>query len=297
MPLRLLAPVACLAAVLAVLAVISACGGDGESSPSEDLLLDETSFAQVVAGELRKADLEAAASRGLSVHVANDLNWVEPALEEPFREYKGDPGRREEIVAEVVRETAQQLEEGISELSFAEASDSLRPLLKPRFEIRTLAEKPAETVFPANLAVLYAVHRERDFTIVTPADLERWGEPLAAIHEVSVANLARQTNAKDELLCESSQGNELCGWASGDGYDATRMIVPDLRRQIEEVYDGPAVYAVPMENVFVALSFGIATRENTEELLRLKVQQDFSTADNPVSPELFVERGGKLVVF
>jgi uncharacterized protein YtpQ (UPF0354 family) len=288
-PLRLFAPVACLAAVLAVLAAVSACGGgDGESSPSEDLLLDETSFAQVVAGELRKADLEATATRGLLVHVANDLDWVEPALEEPFRKYRGDPERREEIVAEVVRETAQQLEEGISELSFAEASDSLRPLLKPRFEIRTLAEKPAETAFPANLAVVYVVHRERDFTIVTPADLERWGEPLATIHEVAVANLARQTNAKDELLCESSQGNELCGWASGDGYDATRMIVPELRRDIVREI-GPAVYAVPREDVFVALPVELAPR------IEAKVLRDFTTAPNPVSPRLFVERSGELV--
>jgi cation diffusion facilitator CzcD-associated flavoprotein CzcO len=58
------------------------------------------------------------------------------------------------------------------------------------------------------------------------------------------------------------------GWASEDGYDATRMIVPELRRQIEDVYDGPALYAVPMEHVFVALALRVATRENTEKALR-----------------------------
>jgi len=75
------------------------------------------------------------------------------------------------------------------------------------------------------------------------------------------------------------------------------MVVPGLRRQIVRSYDGPAVYAVPMNNAFVALPLEIVTRGQTEELLRTKVQRDFQTSDNPVSPGLFVERGGELALW
>ena len=171
------------------------------------------------------------------------------------------------------------------------------PLLKPRFTLRGWEEAPSQTPFAAGLAVVYAVDRADDFTIVTPADVERWGEPLASLHEIAFDNLLRQTNREEKLLCEASEGEELCGWASSDGYDATRMLVPELRRQIERVYDGPAVYAVPMEHVFVALSFDVATRGGTEKFLRTRVKQQFQMSKDPVSPELFVERGAKLVVF
>jgi uncharacterized protein YtpQ (UPF0354 family) len=289
--LRSLALLACLTAVLA------ACGGDGEAD-GDEALLDEGSFAQVVAAELRNEKLEAAAEgQGLRVRVADGLDWIALAPEEEFREYRRDPERRGELVAAVVEEAQRRLEEGIGELSFSEAKDSLMPLLKPRFALRTLEESPALTGFPADLAVVYAVDRETDFTIVSPADVERWGRPLGEIHRLALANLSRQTNGQDWLLCEPVGGEKLCGWASEDGYDATRIIVPQLRRQIEKEYGGPAVYAMPMEHVSIALSYQVATRENTEEALRLKVRQDFSSADNPVSPELFVERNGKLVVF
>jgi uncharacterized protein YtpQ (UPF0354 family) len=105
------------------------------------------------------------------------------------------------------------------------------------------------------------------------------------------------TNEEEKLLCEPSGGQELCGWASGDGYDATRMIVPGLRRQIVKEYGGPAAYAVPMENVFVALPLDLLERGDTAKLFRTRVQQDFQTSEDPLSPETFVERDGELVLW
>jgi hypothetical protein len=75
------------------------------------------------------------------------------------------------------------------------------------------------------------------------------------------------------------------------------MIVPGLRRQIVREYGGPAAYAAPIENVFVALPLDLFERGNTEELVRTKVQRDFETSDNPFSPDVYVERDGKLVVW
>jgi hypothetical protein len=75
------------------------------------------------------------------------------------------------------------------------------------------------------------------------------------------------------------------------------MIVPALRRQIVREYGGPAAYAAPIENVFVALPLDLLRQQSTEELFRTKVQRDFETSDNPFSPEIYVERGGELVIW
>jgi len=283
-----------------VLALSAACGGSDEPA-SGDVVLEATSFKEVVTAELKKGDLEAEPAFGqvMEVSVTDGPNRVEVPLDEPFADYEADPSRREEIVAGIVAETQRRLDEGIDQASFADVKSDLMPVLKPRFELRTFPEKPAATPFPADLAVVYGVDREHDFTVVTPADIRRWGTSLDEIHEISLDNLLKQTNSDEKLLCEPSQGSELCGWASGDGYDATRMIVPELRRQIERVYEGdPALYAVPAENIFVALPLALAARPNTETALRTKVRQDFTMAEErPVSPELFVERDGKLVVY
>jgi uncharacterized protein YtpQ (UPF0354 family) len=280
--------------------LLAACGGDDEPG-GENLVLDNVSFKEVVAAELQRADLEAEKGFGQSmvVYVTEEPNRVDVLLDEPFAEYQEDPSRRDEIVAEIVEDTRQRLETGISEASFADVESNIMPVLKPRFALRQFVEAPAETPFPGRLAVVYAVDAGNQFTVVTPADVRRWGKSLAEIHEAATDNLLRQTNRDEKLLCEPSAGSELCGWASGDGYDAARMIVPELRRQIERVYDGdPALYAVPTEGIFVALPLALATREGTQEALKAKVERDFATAEEkPLSPELFIERNGKLVVF
>jgi uncharacterized protein YtpQ (UPF0354 family) len=286
--------------ICVLVGVLAACGGSDEPA-AETVVLDNTSFKEVVEAELRKADLEAEKAFGqrMEVSVTEEPNRVDVVLDEAFAEYQDDPGRRDEILAEIVADTRRRLETGISETSFADAESELMPVLKPRFEIRQFVEEPAATSFPAALSIVYAVDAENQFTVVTQPDLRRWGKSLAEIHEVALDNLLQRTNREEKLLCEPSAGSELCGWASGDGYDATRMVVPELRRQIERVYDGdPALYAVPTEGVFVALPLALAKREGTQQALRAKVERDFATAkENPLSPELFVERNGKLVIF
>ncbi|MGH3033654.1 MAG: hypothetical protein ACRDON_03740 [Gaiellaceae bacterium] len=268
-------------------------GGDDDSA--DDPLLAKSSFKAVVTSELRKAGLEAEGGFGARVVVTEELDRVEVVLDEPFAEYRSEPDRRAEILAALVAETKRRLDEGVSGLSFAEARDSLMPLLKPRFAVRRLEEEPVQTGFLANLVVVYAVEREHDFALVGRDDARDWGVAPRELHRIALDNLLRRTNAEEKLLCEPSDGQELCGWASGDGYDATRMIVPGLRRQIESEI-GRAVYAVPMENVFIALPYDVATHENTVEALRTKVLHDFTVAKNPVSPKLFAVQGGRLVL-
>jgi hypothetical protein len=74
------------------------------------------------------------------------------------------------------------------------------------------------------------------------------------------------------------------------------MVVPGLRRQIVREYDGPAVYAVPSNQVFVALPLEVVERGETEKLLRVQLARDFQASDDPVSSELFVDRNGELAL-
>ena len=224
-------------------------------------------------------------------------NRVDLALAEAFAEYEADPDRRDEIVAGVVDDAERRLEAGIGGVSLEEASPDLMPLLQPQFDLQGYGFEPAETEVPGNVGVVYVVDADDSYTVVRPEDVERWGTTVEEIDGLALDNLLQQTNEDAKLLCEPAGDLELCGWATSDGYDATRMVVPGLRRQIVREYGGPAVYAVPMNNVFVALPLKIVKRGETEELLRTKVERDFQTSDKPVSPELFVERDGELALF
>jgi uncharacterized protein YtpQ (UPF0354 family) len=274
-------------------AAAAGCGGDEPDEPE----LVPSAFKEVVLAALRSADLEPQPGYDLNVSAFDGPNRVDLAINDEFDEYEADPGRQDEIVAGIVEEAQQRLDAGVADVPLEEARESVMPLLQAQFDVRGYSFEPASSEAPGNLSVVYVVDTGDSMTVVTPEDVERWGTSVEELHEVALANLQRQTDEDEPLLCEPSGAWELCGWSTSDGYDATRMIVPGLRRQIVREYEGaPAVYAVPMDNVFVALPRLAIEQGDSEELLRIKVQRDFQTSDNPVSPELFVEKGGELVV-
>lgn len=288
----------CAVLVACLLLALAACGGDGDGAgtTSGERRLVRSSFGEVVAAELRSAGYEAAPGSGFTVTAHDGPNRIDVALEEAFARYRGAPEREDEIVGGVVEEAQARLEDGLSQRSLADIRADLMPLLKGRFELRTYGFEPAQTAFPGGLAVVYVADGEDAFTLVRPADVERWGTTVAELHELALDNLLAQTNEDEPLLCEPSGGQKLCGWGSGDGYDAARMLVPELRDQIVRELGGPAAYAVPMEDVFIALAIDVLEGGNTEQLLRAKLQRDFQTSDDPLSAEVFVERGGELVL-
>ncbi len=279
----------------ALAALVVGCAGD-EGSSAEDSL-PPSSFQETVVAGLKQAGFEVEAGPELTVSASEGPNRVDLTLDEAFAAYQADPGRKDEIVDGLVADAERRLEAGIDELSLEEASADLMPLLQAPFDLRTYGFDPAATPFPGDLSLVYVVDADDSYTVVRPEDVKRWGTTVEELESLALDNLLQQTNDEAELLCEPAGDLELCGWSTSDGYDATRMAVPGLRRQIVRSYDGPAVYAVPMNNVFVALPLEVVKRGQTEELLRTKVQRDFQTSDEPVSPELFVERDGELALF
>jgi uncharacterized protein YtpQ (UPF0354 family) len=282
---------ACLAAVLA-----AGCAGDDSDNDAPRAL--PSGFTETVRAELLRVGFDVEPRTDLKLTAEQGPNRLDLDLQEAFERVEADPESRDEVVDEVVADARERMENGISDLSFEDAREDLMPLLKPRFQVRRFGFEAAETEQPANLATVYAVEAEDGFTIVEPEDVERWGTTVEEIDEIALDNLLRQTNEEEPLLCEPYGGQQLCGWASGDGYDATRMIVPELRRQIREEYGNnePVAYAVPEEHIYVALPLNTLRRTGIERPFRLKLQRDFQMSEDPLSPEIFIEENDELVV-
>ena len=303
MPVRVFLVLA-LTALLA--ASVSACdsgGGDGTTSggttsagtssgatTTQGALSQRDFKNKVAAAIITGTDLQGDPGFGLTIDVSeqNGLDTVQLVLDDAYKQYTSDPDRQDEIVDVLVQEAVRRMKEGNTKRSFSAVRDQLMPMLKRRVDVSRIENDPAVTQFD-NLDVVYAVQGDHYFTVATKDDLARWGQSVDEIDSLALSNLEKQTNKDQKLLCEPSGGQKLCGWASGDGYDASRMLVPGLRRQIVKELGGPAVYAVPLESVFVALT------RNYASVIKGKVLQEFTTGKNPLSPELFEERNGQLV--
>jgi uncharacterized protein YtpQ (UPF0354 family) len=272
-------------AVCLALAVLSGCSDKSAGSARPLALADfkEKAAAAIITG----SDLQAEPGFGPKVDVTapESLNTLSLGVEEAYASYKRDPTKLDELLDNFAEDAETRLARGNADASFRDVRDAILPVLKPQTAFRRLSDQPAVTPFPGSLRVAYAVQKPDSFMLVTPADLERWQQSVGDIHRLALANLLRETRREQPLRCEE----KLCGWASGDGYDAARLVVPELRAAIVRKI-GPAVYAVPSESVYVALPIRLAER------IKSRVEHDFVTAPNPVSRDLFVERDGELVV-
>jgi uncharacterized protein YtpQ (UPF0354 family) len=293
-----------LALIALVVLSASACnsgGGSADSTGQTQQSTGQTQQAQtlsvrdfknkVAAEVITGSDYQADPGFGPLVDVSdpNGLNTLQIVVTDAYNDYRAHPERQQEIVQKLVDDSVSQLDEGNSKRGFAEVRDQLMPLLKRSSALEGVDPAPALSPFH-ELDVAYGVQRDHSFALVTKDDLRRWNRSVGDIDKIAISNLEDQTNKRQKLLCEPSGGQKLCGWASGDGYDAARMLVPGLRRQIVEQLGGPAVYAVPLESVFVALT------RNYADVIRGKVLQEFTTGKNPLSPDLFEERNGELFV-
>ena len=274
-----------LVACLALVAAMSGCSD--KSTPSGQPLSIASFKEKAAAAIITGSDLEAEPGFGSKVEVTapESLNTLSLRVDEAYAAYKRDPDKLDELLEKFAEDADTRLARGNADTSFGDVRDVVLPVLKPQTAFRRLSDLPAVTPFPGNLRVAYAVQKPDSFMLVTPADLERWQQSVAEIHRLALANLLRETRREEPLRCEE----KLCGWASGDGYDAARFVVPELRAAIVRKI-GPAVYAVPRESVYVALPIRLAER------IKGRVEHDFVMAPNPVSRDLFVERGGELVV-
>jgi uncharacterized protein YtpQ (UPF0354 family) len=257
--------------------------GNAQSEP-----LTVTSFRDKAAAAVTTGtDLEGKPGFGARVDVTSptSLNTFSVGVEKSFAEYKRNPQALDAVLKRFVGDVEARMAAGNEGESFADARTHILPILKPKASFRHVADQPVTTSFPGELRVAYAVQRPDSFTLVSDADLGRWKRSTGEIDSLARSNLLKETNKEQPLKCEE----KLCGWASGDGYDAARFIVPELRAQIVDKI-GPAVYALPRESVYVALPIKLADR------IKDKVVRDFVTAPNPVSRDLFVERDGEVVV-
>jgi uncharacterized protein YtpQ (UPF0354 family) len=273
------------AVCLVLLAGASACDDKGNASPQTLSRIDFKNKA--AAAIIEDTDLKADpnVSPRVEVTAENSLNTLSLDIAAAYAAYKKDPANLDRILADFAKDADERMAAGNEGKSFSGVRSQILPLLKPEQSFRRLSEQPFTVTFPGDLRVVYVVQAPDSMTFITKADLESWKHSAARVDELALSNLLRQTKRTQPLRCEQ----KLCGWASGDGYDAARMLVPQLRAEIVRKI-GPAVYAVPRESVYVALPIKLAGR------IKDKVEHDFVTAPNPVSRNLFVERGGDLVV-
>jgi hypothetical protein len=197
------------------------------------------------------------------------------------------------------------------EQSWSTASAILYPVLRPPgmhglivadIDEATLAadstrshSEPLVDEGPCGLSVVYVLHAGGFDVIINGDHLLSWGVPTDAIQEAALRNLAAWS-ASAPWTDEVSGERRLISSDTGDGWDASRILLPDVRDRLaaELGATGRVLIGVPERHLLVAG----ALRPGDEEFAGLFgefVLESSGGADEPVDRRVFELVDGQLV--
>jgi hypothetical protein len=148
---------------------------------------------------------------------------------------------------------------------------------------------------PLDLAVVYAIPAEGFAVIVNGDHLVSWRVDAAALRGAALANLAAWSEAAP-WTDEVSGGRRVISSATGDGWDAARILLPDVRAHLaEELGAGDRVLVgLPERDLLVATSLR-AEDPDFATLFAAFVSEQAEGTDESIDPRIFELVGGELV--
>jgi uncharacterized protein YtpQ (UPF0354 family) len=167
-------------------------------------------------------------------------------------------------------------------LSWNEARPRIRPQISPE-EYRSEIDLPHEP-FGAGLIVAYVVDETDSYRFVGADDFGRWGVTLTELARVALENLE---SASRDLPVQSTEGSDrLLAIELGDGYDATRLLLPGIRRLAEERLGEQYFAAIPSRDTLILWSRAVSPA--FEERVRRQIAETFRGSPYPLTERRFV---------
>lgn len=171
----------------------------------------------------------------------------------------------------------------------AEAYDPANPHLTHG----TAGGTPIQWPGPAGMTVAVAIPATGFYVLVNAEHVAAWAVEPGAVISTAMANLLAWSNSTpwDE---EASGGRRIRVSDSGEGWDAARLLLPEVRLFLERELGGAGrvLLAVPSRHLLVAGSAPAADADFAEDL-RAFAADWHADADEPVDPRVFVlDQGG-----
>jgi len=203
-----------------------------------------------------------------------------------YSAYSRDPAQ-----LDVVFETFVRVMLGIqpdrSASDYAALSDRIYPMLKPLEMLVEVRERKlpmlAYREFLGDLMIAYVIDEERSVAYINEEHLDRWNMSVHDLHEQALVNLRRRSE-QVKYTTVGTDEQQLFIFNSGDGYDASRLLLSEVLAEWARAVPGNLVLGIPNRDFLIAFS------DANPEILRaiaMQVQADAARREYGLTDQLF----------
>ena len=139
--------------------------------------------------------------------------------------------------------------------------------------------------YKGDLVTILVLDFEEMMRCLSGDDLELWQVSRDEVMQCALKNLASKTAPLWPAACKDARKSGLFQFATCDGYDASRILLPDFCQRVSEALGTDRIaVAVPIRDALLAVS-----AEYVKPTLQLKqmAQEIYASGDHLVSPDLF----------
>lgn len=147
--------------------------------------------------------------------------------------------------------------------------------------------------FSDDLLEGYVIDSERAFQYINKKHLAKWSKDKEAVREAAYDNLALLTK-NTRLKAKFPKGRRAEGKfltiQVSDGFAAARLLLPQVRAQIENKLGKPCFVAIPNRDLLIAWSYDFSQKKKFQR----NVIRQFHFKDHPLSPKVYAIVNSKI---
>jgi uncharacterized protein YtpQ (UPF0354 family) len=168
-----------------------------------------------------------------------------------------------------------------------EPFDAIRARVLPM-----IAADPSEIVNQAvtqplvnGLAVAYAVDQDRSVSYVTQERLTQWGISADYLHMQALENLSARSEELEAHAAQDESGAiYLILFQTMDGFDASRVLLPNLHEKLRGHLGSPFAAAVPNRDILLCFR----NDEETVAKLQPQIESDFRKMPHELTEKILL---------
>lgn len=212
-----------------------------------------------------------------------------------YRSYRLHPERCERLIDRFLREEV--YEEQRKRPHLEAVREQILPQLVPApmvNELRYGGRDLAAMHYIGDLAIAFVIDREERYSYITRSRMRKWQVRESDLFALALRNLRRSSVGIQPPLRLGRGARLTLIWEAFDGYDASRILLPELLVAAAIQVEGNPVIAVPHRDYMVM--FGDADHAFVEEMVD-RVQDELSHHRYPISYQLYTLHQGTLISY
>lgn len=225
---------------------------------SDGALLDPGAFGAAMEALLQGEDGIAVLGReGLTIRLRVGQTELAVNVQSFYDAYRQHPDQLD-AVAETLLTSLRNYNPARAITSFDELRERVYPMLKPITLLVTIRERSLPMIvyrpFLADLIISYVIEEPGSVAYISEQHLERWGLAEHELHERAMANLRRRTVERGSHTVTGEGDRRLVIFDAQDGFDATRLLLPDLIEPWAAGLPGALVVGIPNRDFLIIFS-------------------------------------------